>query len=88
MFGFGNGLRLLGANSCLKELRIFGAAFGPNEVSGLCDAVRVGLIGLSLLEFSATAEAYPLSDRLIELAKERLYAGRGGLSVTVSQGRR
>jgi hypothetical protein len=44
-----------------------------------------GLRGLSLLEFGAVQDppTMELSSRIIELAKDRLYAGRGSLSVSV-----
>jgi hypothetical protein len=74
---------MLGANDFIKEIRIFGCALGEREVQGLHDAVSSGLRALTLLEFSATPEALPVSDQVINLAKNRLYAGRGGLSVSV-----
>ena len=80
---FGTCFRMLGANDFIKEIRIFGCALGEREVQGLHDAVSSGLRALTLLEFSATPEALPVSDQVINLAKNRLYAGRGGLSVSV-----
>ena len=79
----GKCLRLLQNNNTLKELRIFGCPLGLKEVQGLYDAVKNGLQGLVLLEFSASLEAQVASDMIIRLAKDRMYAGRGGLSVSV-----
>ena len=69
----------------MKELRIFGTPLSSREVCGLYDAVYTGLRGLSLLEFAVLPdhETEYHSSRLIELAKERLYAGRGSLSISV-----
>lgn len=75
--------RLLESNNTLRELRIFGCVLGPAEVQGLYDAIKGGLRGLVLLEFSASPEAQVISDAIIRLAKDRLYAGRGSLSVSV-----
>lgn len=77
--------RLLASNDYLKELRIFGTPLSSREVRGLYDAVYTGLRGLSLLEFAALPdpETEYHATRIIELAKERLYAGRGSLSVSV-----
>ncbi len=79
----GKCLQLLEHNNTLKELRIFGCPLGEKEVQGLYHAVRYGLQGLVLLEFSAAPEAQIVSDNIIRLAKDRLYAGRGSLSVSV-----
>ena len=76
-------LRQLMHNNTLRELRIFGCSLGPKEVSALYEAIKGGLRGLVLLEFSATTAAQPISDSIIQLAKDRLYAGRGSLSVSV-----
>ena len=69
----------------MKELRIFGTPLGNREAQGLYDAVYSGLRGLSLLEFAVVPdlEAEQTASRIIELAKDRLYAGRGSLSVSV-----
>lgn len=77
--------RLLASNDYLKELRIFGTPLGNREAQGLYDAVYSGLRGLSLLEFAVVPdlEAEQTASRIIELAKDRLYAGRGSLSVSV-----
>ena len=82
---YGKCFRLLASNNHLKELRIFGAALGPREVAGLYEAVYGGLRGLSLLEFGAQtdSETATISSRVIDLAKDRLYAGLGSLSVSV-----
>lgn len=82
---YGKCFRLLASNNHLKELRIFGAALGPREVTGLYEAVYGGLRGLSLLEFGAQtdSETATISSRVIDLAKDRLYAGLGSLSVSV-----
>ena len=79
----GRCLELLQENNTLKELRIFGVALGIKEVRGLHEAVRKGLQGLVLLEFSAAPDAQVAADSIIRLAKDRLYAGRGSLSVSV-----
>lgn len=82
---YGKCLRLLANNNYLKELRIFGASLGPSEVAGLYEAVQGGLRGLSLLEFGAQPDPQTaaISLRIIDLAKDRLYAGLGSLSVSV-----
>lgn len=82
---YGRCFRLLASNDYLKELRIFGTPLGSREVQGLYEAVYSGLRGLSLLEFAVLPdpEAEYTASRIIELAKDRLYAGRGSLSVSV-----
>jgi len=70
-------------NNTLKELRIFGCVLGLHEVQGLYNAIKGGLRGLVLLEFSSSPEAQVVADSIIRLAKDRLYAGRGSLSVSV-----
>ena len=77
--------RLMKSNNTLKELRIFGCILGRNEVKGLYDAVWGGLRGLVLLEYSSAtdSETNSVSNDIIQLAKDRLYAGRGSLSVSV-----
>ena len=82
---YGKCFRLLVNNNYLKELRIFGAGLGRLEVAGLYEAVYGGLRGLSLLEFGAQSdpETAAISSRIIDLAKDRLYAGLGSLSVSV-----
>jgi len=70
-------------NNTLRELRIFGCVLGPKEVQGLYNAIKGGLRGLVLLEFSSSPEAHGIADAIIRLAKDRLYAGRGSLSVSV-----
>ena len=80
---YGKCFRLLSSNHYLREIRVFGAFLGRKEVQGLYDAVYHGLRGLSLLEFSCSDEAMPIANTIVELAKDRLYAGRSGLSVAV-----
>ena len=83
----GKCLRALGANSGLRELRIFGAPLGKHAVQGLHDAVYSGLGGLRMLEFSCApkdAAAVALGERIVEMAKNRLYRGRLSLSVSVN----
>jgi hypothetical protein len=82
---YANALGLLTINDYIKELRIFGAPLAAREVKALYEAVYGGLRGLSLLEFGAVQDppTMELSSRIIELAKDRLYAGRGSLSVSV-----
>jgi hypothetical protein len=83
----GKCLRALGANSTLRELRIFGAPLGKHAVQGLHDAVYSGLGGLRMLEFSCAQKdsaAVALGEIIVEMAKNRLHVGRLSLSVSVN----
>ena len=80
-------LRNMAPNSNLKELRLFGSPLGYLAIEGLADAIYNGLRGLRHLEFSAASNdpiAAAASERIINIAKSRLYAGRLSLSVSVN----
>ena len=80
----GKCIRSMAPNGSLKELRIFGEPLPTFEVEGLYEAVRNGLRGLRHLEFSASDAAGAVAEKIVNLAKNRLYAGRLSLSVSVN----
>ena len=83
----GKCLRAMAPNGSLREFRLFGQPLGSFEVQGLLEAVTGGLRGLRHLEFSVVAgdaEAEAGAERIVNLAKQRLHAGRLSLSVSVN----
>jgi len=50
---------------------------------GLYEAIRKGLSNLNALEFGARFDASAAAEKIVNVAKDRLYAGKRGLSVAV-----
>lgn len=79
-----HGLR---ANNSLVELRFIGMLLDATCLRALCIALKSGLTALKLLEFSIdgeNAEAEAASSDILNVAKDRAYTGRSGVSVTVN----
>lgn len=82
----GKCIRAMAPNSSLRELRVFGAGLDFFAVQGILEAVTKGLRGLRHLEFTVRQEpdAARLAEKIIDVAKNRLYGGRLSLSVSVN----
>ncbi|KAJ1440243.1 hypothetical protein B484DRAFT_443546 [Ochromonadaceae sp. CCMP2298] len=80
------GLQLLSGNPALRDLRLFGAALPEAAVQALLHGIRGAFPCLALLEFSVQlgGGAAEAAEAVVEAAKDRAFAGRQGVSVTVN----
>lgn len=84
---FGASLQYMSTNETLQELRLYGAPLGEEVIQGLYNGVVTGFKGLTILEICVSSSSpivIETTEKIINSAKNRVYAGKRGLNVTMT----